>query len=82
MSLHQKKWQTNYSNSVKVASFHVLEHKQFDSCRSNYETKVDDYCSRVPFQCGYADGDSGTDKLLDVSVGIAGAFYFSLLGGC
>ncbi len=29
-------------------------------------------------QCGDADGDSGTNKLLAVSVGVAGAFYFGL----
>ena len=60
-SLPQKKWRTNYSNSVKVASFHVLEHKQFDGCRSNYDTKVADHCSSFHCQCGDADGDSGTD---------------------
>ena len=38
-------------------------------------------CPAVRWQCGNADGNSGTDKLVAVSVGIAGAFYFSLFGG-
>ncbi len=33
-------------------------------------------------QCGDADGDSGANKLLAVSVGVAGAFYFGLFAGC